>query len=385
MAWVTIRPTSFTINSKERIAMKRKAKRKKSKKYILAIIISVVVTMAILIFLQRLVTPKYATSLTEGAMTAEYYKNSGSNDVIFLGDCEAYETYSPVTLWENYGITSYVRGNSQQMMWQSYYVLADTLKYETPKIVVLSVCDMMHDNPDSTDNSDEREAYNRMCLDGMRWSVNKVQAINASMTSEEKEQSGLWSYFFPILRYHDRIFELTSEDWEYLFKEGPTVTSNGYLMQVGVKSGADANYPVKPLVNYEFSQMNYQYLDKIVDLCSANGITLVLVKSPSLYPIWYDQYEAQIEAYAQSHNLRYINTLETQAEYGLDWATDTYDAGLHLNVDGVEKVTLYVGNILKSEYNLEDHRTDDTLASQWSSKVTEYYATKEALKNEIEN
>lgn len=364
--------------------MKRKPKhkQKKSRVFIPAIIISVLVTAAILLLLQRLVTPKYVTSLKEGAMTSEYYDDRWPNDVIFLGDCEAYETYSPVTLWENYGITSYVRGNSQQMIWQSYYILEDTLKYETPKMVVLSVCDMMHDDPDSTNNDDEREAYNRMCIDGMNWSLTKFKAINASMTSEERKKSGVWSYVFPLLRYHDRIFELTDEDFEYMFKKGEPVTDNGYLMQVGVKSGADTNYPEKPLVNYTFSDLNYSYLDKFRELCDKNNITLVLVKSPSLYPIWYDQYDEQIREYADKYGLLYINTLDTQAEYGLDWATDTYDAGLHLNVFGVEKVTLYVGNIIQTEYNLEDHRGNETLDAVWAEKCAAYRARKEALLNE---
>ena len=365
--------------------MKRKPKNKKSRAFIPAIIIAVVVTIAILLFLQRLVTPKYVTSLEEGAMTAEYYDNAGSNDVIFFGDCEAYETYSPVYLWDNYGVTSYVRGNSQQMIWQSYYMLEDTIKYEKPKVAVLSVCDMMHDDPDSTDNDDEREAYNRMCLDGMRWSVTKVKAINASMTSDEKKRSGIWSYVFPLLRYHDRIFELESEDWEYLFKKGDPVTDAGYLMQVGVDSGTDTNYPEKPLVNYTFSDLNYEYLNKFVDLCRENDIIPVLVKSPSLYPIWYDQYDEQIRAFSEENDVLYINTLDIQAEYGLDWATDTYDKGLHLNVYGVEKVTDYVGKILISEYNLEDHRNDTTLAVKWSELSTAYAERKQRLTEEYES
>lgn len=30
--------------------------------------------------------------------------------MIFIGDCELYENISPVTLWEEYGINSYIRG-----------------------------------------------------------------------------------------------------------------------------------------------------------------------------------------------------------------------------------------------------------------------------------
>lgn len=354
--------------------MKRKNKR--SIKYIPLLLAAVIVTVAVLLLLQRLVTPKYATSLVEGAMTAEYYDNAGGNDVIFFGDCEAYETYSPVTLWEKFGITSYVRGNSQQMIWQSYYMLEDTIKYEIPKVVVLSVCDLMHASPDDTKDDGNREAYNRMALDGMRWSASKFMAINVSMTANERDRSGLKSYIFPILRYHDRILSLTQEDIDYMFKKADPVTDNGYLMQVGAVSGADQNYNEMPLISYQFSDLNYEYLNKFVKLCNDNDITLVLVKSPSLSPIWHPQYEEQVEQFAKENNLLYINTLEHQDEYALDWATDTYDKGLHLNVDGVEKVTEYVGNILKSEYNLVDHRQDASLASHWQEITDRYYQRK---------
>ena len=35
---------------------------------------------------------------------------------------------------------------------------------------------------------------------------------NASMTEEET----IWSYIFPVMRYHSRITKLTSEDFEYV-------------------------------------------------------------------------------------------------------------------------------------------------------------------------
>lgn len=79
---------------------------------------------------------------------------------------------------ENYGITSYIRGSAQQLTWQSYYLLEDALKYETPDVVVFNVLELKYNEP-------QREEYNRMTLDGMRWSVSKVQAIRASMLPEE--------------------------------------------------------------------------------------------------------------------------------------------------------------------------------------------------------
>ena len=70
-------------------------------------------------FLQALLVPKYMEHNPEGALISEYYANAGNNDVIFIGDCEVYENFSPITLWEEYGITSCIRGSPQQMIWQS--------------------------------------------------------------------------------------------------------------------------------------------------------------------------------------------------------------------------------------------------------------------------
>ena len=74
---------------------------------------------------------------------------------------------------------------------------------------------------------------------------------------------------------------------------------------------------------------------------------MILVKAPSLYPYWYPEWEEQIEAYAKRYDLPYFNFLEAIPEIGLDFQTDTYDAGLHLNRAGAEKLTRYFARCLK--------------------------------------
>ena len=101
----------------------------------------------IFIILNRLVVPKYQTDLIEGHMIKEYYNEEKNHDVIFIGDCEVYANFSPIELYKNYGITSYIRGTSQQLIWQSYYILKETLNYEKPKIVIFNVNSMRYDKP----------------------------------------------------------------------------------------------------------------------------------------------------------------------------------------------------------------------------------------------
>lgn len=331
---------------------------------IVKVLVSGLIIFISLYFLQRLLTPKYATEIVEGAMIAEYYQEEKDHDVIFIGDCEVYENFSPQVLWDDFGINSYIRGSAQQLIWQSYYVLEDTLRYEMPEVVIFNVQSMQFDEPD-------KEAYNRLTIDGMEWSQAKIRAIQASMT----EQEHYLDYIFPLLRYHSRWNEITSEDLEYMF-DVPRVSHNGYYMRVDTRAAEDV--PVgKLLGDYDFGAVDYEYLDKIVKLCKVNNIELILIKAPSLYPYWYDQWEEQIERYALDNQLKYINFLEVTDEIGLDYATDTYDGGLHMNLSGAEKITKYLGEILMEESGLRDRRSEDILSARWKEKRRRYEEDRE--------
>ncbi len=334
----------------------------KSKKT-LKVIVSAIIVFVCLFLLQRLLMPKYVSDIVEGSMIAEYYREEMDHDVVFIGDCEVYENFSPKVLWEEYGINSYIRGSAQQLIWQSYYLLEDTLRYEKPQVVIFNVLSMQYNEP-------QREAYNRMTLEGMKWSGAKVKAILASMTEEEN----FLDYVFPILRYHSRWSELKGEDLEYLFKPHQ-VSHNGYYMRVDVKPAE--NVPEgKVLADYSFGENAYDYLDRFTKLCKENDIQLILIKAPSLYPYWYDEWEAQMEEYAAGNNLLYINFLELVEETGLDFSTDTYDGGLHLNLSGAEKVSRYLGKVLQEE-GVPDRRGEEALEKIWQEKAALYEQEKE--------
>jgi hypothetical protein len=334
-------------------------------------------SLVLLWLVQALLMPKYMGNNKEGALIAEYYENAGNNDVVFIGDCEVYENFSPITLWERYGITSYIRGSAQQMIWQSYYLMEETFRYETPKVMVFNVLSMKYDTPQSTGSQTQREAYNRMTLDGMRWSSSKWNSIQASMTKEEKAWEGQWSYLFPLLRYHDRWSELTADDFTYWLRRDE-VSHNGYLMQTAVRP-LTAPHVERPLVDYTLGETSWEYLDKMRLLCEEKGTQLVLIKAPALSPVWWEQWDKQVEAYAQEHGLLYINMLDYQEEMGIDWATDTYDTGLHLNVFGAEKAAAWFGRILAEECGIPDRRSDGEIAAQWAEKCETYHTRKKTL------
>ena len=343
---------------------------KKRLKTILGCIAVVLACALVLGLIQAIVVPKYVTSSLEGNLISEYYNETTAHDVLFIGDCEVYECFTPPTLWEEYGITSYVRGSAQQLTWQSYYLLKESLKRETPRVVVFNVLALKYGEPQS-------EAYNRMTLDGMQWSWEKVEAIRASMTEEES----FLSYVFPLLRFHSRWSEVCEEDLKYLFSK-PTVSYNGYLMQTDIKPMEEEIEPF-PLTDYTLPEASMYYLEQMRLLCEENGVEFVLIKAPtnSWRYYWYDEWDAQICRYAEEKDVDYYNFIPLCEEIGIDWSTDTYDAGAHLNVYGAEKMTAYFGKLLAEKYQIADHRGTAELEAVWAEKVEAYYIERDQKKD----
>ena len=341
-----------------------------------ACLVGVLICVTLLCAAQALLVPHGASGNAEMCLLSDYMQaeDTATDEVVFLGDCEVYESFSPVTLWQEYGIESRVIGTPQQLLWHSYATLCEVLERSSPRVVVLSVYALIYHEPQS-------EAYNRMALDALPMSGVKWQAVRASLAEGESALS----YLFPLLRYHDRWSELSWSDVTSLFAPYAPVSSRGYLVQTGVISAAsplpDHTGALVPS-DTAFGEMALDYFDRIVTLCKDKGVSLMLVKAPTdswRYP-WLDAYETQTVALAERYGLPYYNLLKDFETIGLDMTTDSYDGGLHLNVFGAEKLSRYVGRILTEQYTLTDTREHAERAAAWQSEIDRYESMKEGAK-----
>ena len=95
---------------------------------------------------------------------------------------------------------------------------------------------------------------------------------------------------------------------------------------------------------------------------------------------WYDEWDAEISAYAARRSLPYCNAIPAADSIGLDWSADTYDGGVHLNVSGAEKLSVWFGRYLRTDSALSDalpdRRTDSAFSSVWRARVERFEARK---------
>ena len=134
-------------------------------------------------------------------------------------------------------------------------------------------------------------------------------------------------YEIPFVKYH--------YIWKY-WLEGPGIRKyyKGYLINEAVKPYTGGDY--------------YYFADE------------------EIYPIF-------PRAYGEC-GVDYIDANYDIDKLQIDWSRDTFDGGDHLNLFGARKMTRYLGDYLRAECGLTDHREDPSYQS-WHDIQDEYEET----------
>ena len=102
-----------------------------------------------------------------------YNERKDSLDAVFIGSSHIMCGVFPMDLWNDYGIASYDYASSALVLPQSYYQVIEALKTQNPEVVVIDVSGAVYEN-----TKVGTKEYVHVQLDNMRWSLNKVRAIN---------------------------------------------------------------------------------------------------------------------------------------------------------------------------------------------------------------
>ena len=238
-------------------------------------------------------------------------------DVLVLGDSLVYSSYSPMEVWNNYGITSYDCAEPAQVIQQAYRYIKVAIEKEHPKIVIMEPNVMFRD-------------------------IKKRKLKNALSTEGHK---------IPIIKYHD--------NWKHLFEKKEDIVKNvnkGYNYISKTMPSKPREYMAPSPKQERIPMENYEYLEKIVKLCNDNNAKLVFISFPT-QKSWNYKKHNTTNLIAAKYGIEFLDlNLE---DIGIDWINDTKDEGAHLNYKGSKKVSLYIGNYLKETGLVEDHRADN--------------------------
>lgn len=290
---------------------------------------------AILCLLSKVFIPKNNT--LEAGMGRRKQPASGiltepenTIDVLVLGDSESFNSYIPLELWNQYGFTSYVCGTPAQRILNSYEYLQYAFNTQKPKIVIL-------------------EANNLYTKNGI------VRRIKEYIDKK-----------IPAFEYHDRWKSLSKEDFYKSPKYTEIVNDKGYRYSNIVRKVKKSKRENFMQVNENAKNIpgdNKKILKEIKDYCDNNNAKLILYNSPSPANWNYNKHNG-VEKLAKSLGVEYIDLNLKVDELNINWKKDSQEKkGEHLNYTGAMKVTNYLGNYLKSNNELPDHRQDEKYKS----------------------
>lgn len=348
-------------------------KEKGCKRIIISWILFLAVFAGIFLSVQEVLRVKWGAETAGAHETLNangfYSEPENSLDVMLYGSSYLFFAVSPMKMYEDYGFTSYARGSANQSIYLSYYSIKDSLRYQTPKVIVLEIGQIVNPFDPVKD-----EWIARRGLDWMELSPVKLEAIK-NLKIDGSNQTRL-SYVFPLLRYHSRWSELGDSDFEYFDWERHNYSKGQYIGVTKLDFKWPADYMKETDKAAEIPADNMEYFKKIVDLCREKGIELLLVKTTA--GAWtYDKYRA-IKNMAEDFGVTYLdfNLPEYISEIGI--TTDDFHYNVwHLRVTGAEKTSVYLGKYLKEHYSLPDRRSDTKYRSEWDDDLKRYNDYKE--------
>ena len=242
-----------------------------------------------------------------------------SIDCMFLGDSQGWSTYSSIQMYKEHGFTSLNLCTPGQFMYDTFVLLENTYKKQKPKLVVIDA-NMMSS-----------------FLNPLKFILFKN---------------------FPIFHYHNIDTNKISE--EYFARKG----FNEYEGGVGYAGSLD-------YMNFEerntLSTQAMQYLDKINQLCEEHDSKLLLVNTVSPL-VWSNVRHEIIQKWCDDNNVNYVdyNFSEQLETIDFDFNNDFRDGGDHVNLNGSKKICENLGNFIKQNYALEDHRKDSSY-QEWNA------------------
>ena len=106
------------------------------KKIVFRITGFLLVLIAVLAMVHQVLSFKHRDGLY--SMQKFYEQEEGTVDVLVLGPSLAFADINTAVLWDEYGMSAFNLAGSIQPMWNTYYYLKEALKYQRPKVIVLS-------------------------------------------------------------------------------------------------------------------------------------------------------------------------------------------------------------------------------------------------------
>lgn len=332
------------------------------------------VLLFIIIFVAVLIPLSYTLRPLEGEnkevrerITGFYAEKEDSLDIVTVGSSGLFRFVDTPYLWKQEGYTSYNFAFPSLSIYLFEDLLDEVAKTQSPDLIILDMRKFI-----TTNSTDINKVRSQFALHNVKYSTVRCKMINRVYSSPKDRLS----HYFDIAVYHSGWDNLTLDNLKYADNEEEHKLKGFRVIDV-VREFESVD--VSGVVEEKAISKNAEKtLRSILEKCKEKDLEVLCLMTPYQLTASQQKKGNYIGSIVEEYGYRYLDMNPIQEELGLDYSKDFYH-NKHVNVFGAEKVTGYLGEYIRTHYDISNEHDEDVIDS-WNKAAKEYDAQMEALK-----
>lgn len=308
--------------------------------------------------------------------TGFYAEKDNTIDVMLIGSSPVYPFYSAPKIYGEYGITCYPLSSHVQRPSATLPLLKEAYKTQTPEVVVFEMRMYTMEDGDMESNM----AYARGVTDNMKYSFNRIYAINRLVA----DPSERYTYYFDIFKYHSNWKTMILPDQLACFTYEKKHPLKGFVIKDEVgpleKEKIPACTDITETMPIPAEQETRLY--ELLEYLKSHNQQALFIVSPYRIETEEMMMFNYMRPIIESYGYQFVNMNQYYEEMNLNFTTDYYDYGGHVNALGAEKCSKYLAELLQ-EYDLPDRRGQEGYES-WDEAYAYYKELNEKALSDIQ-
>ena len=324
-----------------------------------------------------------------------YSEKRDTVDVVMFGSSPVYPCISTPKIYGDMGITVYPLSSNMQRPVATKYLAKEALKTQDPDLFIFEMKMWAAEDENLLGNM----AHTREVTDNMKYSLNRIDAINAMVdnrrddTGEIDPNHNRLYYYFDIFKYHSNWKTLILPSQLRTFFYSYPDEFKGYVPETEVGLLTKENHhEVAEVAKMPAEQE--EYLEDLIKFLEDNNKQALFVVLPYAVTVEEQMKINYIKEYVTDRGYNFLDMNQHLSEMSFDESTDYKDDGTHTNIVGAEKATAFLEKYLDENYvktgilGKTDRRQDkrcrswDEAYKRW---LTAYEEGKETVAYNFEN
>ncbi|MBR4669429.1 MAG: SGNH/GDSL hydrolase family protein [Butyrivibrio sp.] len=288
-----------------------------------------------------------------------YAEKRNTIDAVVIGSSPVPYCISTPKIYGDMGITMYPLSSNMQRPVATKYLVEETLKTQDPDLFIFEM-KMWQAEDEALINADKEKnmGHTREITDNMKYSLNRIRAINAMVKPENaeydeegkmKEDYKRFNFYFDICKHHSNWKTLAMWSQLRTFFYAYPDDLKGFVVSDEVEPAEKENFHSVTDIEKMPAEQE-EYLDDLIACLKKHNKDALFIITP--YAVSEEEQKKinYIRDHVTERGYNFLDMNQHLDEMGFDETTDYKDGGTHTNIMGADKVTAWFEDYLTENY-----------------------------------